>query len=65
MNQTRGTAYQRRQLYLTRPVWEPVFEPDAATLSGIGDAVGKVYAVIPGYFGKVNLRDLTGVQAEE
>ena len=31
-------AYQRRQLYLTRPVWEPVFEPDAATLSGIGDA---------------------------
>ena len=57
-------AYQRRQLYLTRPVWEPVFEPDAATLSGIGDAVGKVNAVIPGYFGKDNLRDLTGVQAE-
>lgn len=57
-------AYQRRQLYLTRPVWEPVFEPDAATLSGIGDAVGKVNAVIPGYFGKENLRDLTGVQAE-
>ena len=57
-------AYQRRQLYLTRPVWEPVFEPDAVTLSGIGDAVGKVNAVIPGYFGKENLRDLTGVQAE-
>ena len=55
-------AYQRRQLYLTRPIWEPVFEPDAATLSGIGDAVGKVNAVIPGYFGKENLRDLTGVR---
>ena len=57
-------AYQRQQLYLTRPVWEPVFEPDAATLSGIGDAVGKINAVIPGYFGKENLRDLTGIRTE-
>ena len=55
---------QRQQLYLTRPVWEPVFEPDAATLSGIGDAVGKINAVIPGYFGKENLRDLTGIRTE-
>lgn len=57
-------AYQRQQLYLTRPVWEPVFEPDAATLSGIGDAVGKINAVIPGYFGEENLRDLTGIRTE-
>lgn len=56
--------YQRRQLYLTRPIWEPVFEPDAATLSGIGDAVGKINAVIPGYFGKENLRDQTGIRSE-
>ena len=41
-----------------------VFEPDAATLSGIGDAVGKINAVIPGYFGKENLRDLTGIRTE-
>lgn len=47
-----------------RHVWEPVFEPDAATLSGIGDAVGKINAVIPGYFGKENLRDLTGIRTE-
>lgn len=56
--------YTRKQLYLTRPVWEPVFEPDAATLSGIGDAVGKISAVVPGYFGKNNLRDLTGIRSE-
>lgn len=56
--------YQRQQLYLTRPVWEPVFEPDAATLSGIGDAVGKINTTVPGYFGKDNLRDLTGIRAE-
>ena len=57
-------AYQRRQLYLTKPVWEPVFEPDAATISAIGDGVGKINAAVPGYFGAGNLRDLTGVDAE-
>lgn len=57
-------AYQRRQLYLTNPVWEPVFEPDAAMLSSIGDGVNKINQVIPGYFGAENLRDLTGVDAE-
>ena len=59
-----GIAYQRQQLYLTRPAWEPVFEPDAATLSGIGDAVGKINTAIPGYFGAENLRDLTGIRSE-
>lgn len=54
-------AYQRRQLYLTKPSWEPVFEPDAAMLSGIGDGVGKINQAIPGYFNAENLRDLTGV----
>lgn len=57
-------GYQRQQLYRTRPVWEPVFEPDAATLSGIGDAVGKINTTVPGYFGKENLRDLTGIRSE-
>lgn len=57
-------AYQRSQLYLTRPVWEPVFEPDAAMLSAIGDGVGKINGAVPGYFGAENLRDLTGVDAE-
>lgn len=57
-------AYKRRQLYLTKPVWEPVFEPDAATISAIGDGVGKINAAVPGYFGAGNLRDLTGVDAE-
>ena len=57
-------AYRRSQLYLTKPVWEPVFEPDAAMLSSIGDGVNKINQVIPGYFGTENLRDLTGVDAE-
>lgn len=57
-------AYQRRQIYLTRPLWEPVFEPDAAMLSSIGDGVGKINQAVPGYFGADNLRALTGVDAE-
>ena len=53
--------YQRRQLYLTTPLWEPVFEPDAAMLSSIGDGVGKLNQAVPGYFNADNLRDLTGI----
>ena len=56
--------YQREQLYLTRPVWEPVFEPDAAMLSSIGDGVGKINQAVPGYIGNTALQDLTGIRSE-
>ncbi len=56
--------YQRRQFYLTKAAWEPVFEPDAAMLSGIGDGAIKLNQAVPGYFGADNLRDLTGIDAE-
>ena len=55
-------AYQRRQLYLTRPLWEPIFEPDAAMLSSIGDGAIKINQAVPGYFGAGNLRTLTGIE---
>ena len=55
-------AYQRQQLYLTTPVWEPIFEPDAAMLSGIGDGAVKINQAVPGYFNKDNLRALTGIE---
>jgi len=57
--------YKRQQLYLTTPKWEPVFEPDAATLSSIGDGAIKINRAIPGYFGAANLRDLTGITGSE
>ena len=53
--------YKRQQLYLTEPVWQPIFEPDAAMLSGIGDGAIKLNQAVPGYFGKENLQDLTGI----
>lgn len=55
-------AYQRRQLYLTKTAWEPIFEPDAAMLSNIGDGAAKINQAVPGYFNKDNLRILTGIE---
>lgn len=57
--------YQRSQLYLTKPVWEPIFEPDAAMLSSIGDGAIKINQAVPGYFSTDNLRNLTGINASK
>ena len=54
--------YQRKQLYLTTPKWEPVFEPDASTLSLVGDGAIKINQAIPGFFDSEALRDLTGIK---
>ena len=53
--------YQRKQLYQTRARWEPIFEPDAAQLSGIGDAAIKIQQSFPDYFTEDKLHDLTGI----
>ena len=54
--------YQRSVLYLTKAQWEPVFEPDYASLSLIGDGAIKINQAVPGYFDKNSLRDLTGIE---
>ena len=56
--------YQRRQIRNTKIIWEPIFEPDAAMLSGIGDGAIKINQAVPGYFGEKNLRNLTGIEAD-
>lgn len=53
--------YERRVVYLTTPKWEPIFEPDAAALSGIGDAAIKLQQSFPDYFTENILKDLTGI----
>lgn len=58
-------TYKREQVYMTKPVWEPIFEPDAAMMSLIGDGAIKLNQAVPGYFGEDNLRNLTGVQASQ
>lgn len=54
-------AYDRNVFYLTKPKWEPIFEPDAAMLSSIGDGAIKINQAIPGYISKDKMRDLTGI----
>jgi len=53
--------YQRRQLYMTTPVWYPAFAADASMLGAIGDAVQKMSASFPDYFTEEKLFDLTGI----
>ena len=60
-----GFPYQRSQLYLTTPKWEPIFEPDASTMSLVGDGAIKINQAIPGYFDGDSLRDLTGIKGAE
>ena len=54
-------AYERNVVYMTTPKWEPIFEPDASALSGIGDAAIKLQQAFPDYFTDDKLKDLTGI----
>lgn len=54
--------YRRQQLYLTKPQWLPIFEPDASTLSLIGDGAIKLNQAAPGYMDEERLHRLTGLE---
>ena len=56
-----GVRYQRSQIYLTKPQWLPIFEPDASTLSLIGDGAIKLNQAVPGYMDEVRLHKMTGM----
>lgn len=53
--------YKRNQLYMTKPVWEPIFEPDASMLSSIGDGVLKLNQAMEGFIDEQIMGDLTGI----
>ena len=57
--------YKRNEIYNAKALWEPIFEPDMSALSLIGDGVIKINQAVPGYIDKKNLRNLTGIDAEE
>lgn len=54
--------YLRRQVYLTKPAWWPIFEPDYSSFAAIADGVQKIGMAVPGYLGEDNLRDLLGIE---
>lgn len=53
--------YNRSAFADVKIEWEPVFEPDAAMLSGIGDAIVKIGQILPEYFTEDKLKELTGI----
>lgn len=59
-----GQAYQRFAFSSVKPVWLPIFEPDAAALSGVGDAILKINQAVPDYLGARNIKQLTGIEGE-
>lgn len=54
-------TYRRNQIYMTTAKWNPIFEPDATSMSGIGDAALKLQQSFPDYFDEDKLKDLMGV----
>lgn len=57
-------AYQRDAFRDTKVAWLPIFEPDAAALSGVGDAVLKINQAVPDYLGARNIKALTGMESD-
>lgn len=53
--------YDRSIIAKSGVSYEPVFEPDASQLSGLGDAVNKIQQSFPDYFTEEKLHELTGL----
>ena len=56
--------YRREQVFNTKILWKPVFEPDAQMLSAIGDGVLKLNQAManPTYVDESRMRRLTGIE---
>ena len=57
-------SYERYAFAEITPVWCPIFEPDAAALGVIGDAVLKINQASDGFMGARNIRALTGLRSD-
>ena len=57
-----GIAYKRSEVFKTRAEWLPVFEPDAAMLSSIGDGIIKLNQAMPDYIDEKRMHRLTGIE---
>lgn len=55
--------YPRTLVATMVPVWDPIFEPDAAALTTIGDGAIKINQAVPGFFNVENLEQLTGIES--
>lgn len=54
-------SYKRTEIYQSKARWLPIFEPDASSLSGLGDAINKLQQSFPDYITEKKLENLTGI----
>lgn len=54
--------YIREEIFKTKALWLPTFEPDAAMLSAIGDGVLKLNQAIDGFIDAEKMARLTGIK---
>lgn len=57
--------YERKSFYRTQASWYPVFEPDYAALSQVGDGAIKINQAVPGFFDSASLSNMTGINPAE
>ena len=58
-------AYLREELFQTKALWKPTFEPDAQMLSAIGDGILKINQALTeadGFIDEERMRRLTGIE---
>lgn len=57
-------GYERKAFCNVKPLWLPIFEPDASGLGAIGDAILKVNQAAPGFLGTRNIKQLIGLESD-
>lgn len=59
-----GNKFARDAIYMTKPIWEPIFEPDASSIGLIGDGLIKLNQAVPGFVTPQTVQDITGISPE-
>ena len=54
-------TYQRSEVYKTKVIWKPTFEPDMSALSIAGDGLLKISQAIPNFITEQRVHRLTGI----
>lgn len=57
-------TYNRSAFADTKPSWLPIFEPDAAALGAMGDAIYKINQAVPDYLGNKAIHSMTGLERD-
>lgn len=54
-------AYKRQEVYRTKVIWKPAFEPDMSALSIAGDGLLKIAQAVPNFVTEERVHRLTGI----